>query len=139
MKTRLLTALLAVFASFTILAAGPAKITDINEALAKAKAENKMLFLQYGREACSNCQALRAIVASHKLQLSPSKFVYADVNCDDSETSKVFRQKFKVSGSTLPFVVVVAPDGTQLAGRTGYGDVPEFTKLIHDAQKSLKK
>ncbi len=139
MKTRLITLVVAVLASFTVLVAGPAKITDINVALTTAKAENKLLFLQYGREACGNCQALRALVSTHKLQLSPSKFVYADVNCDDSGTSKIFREKFKVSGNTLPFVVVVAPDGTQLAARTGYGDAPEFTKLIHDAQKALKK
>ena len=139
MKTRLVTSLLAVLASFTVFAACPAKLTDINEALAKAKSENKMLFLQYGRDACGNCQALRTLVASHKLQLSPSKFVYADVNCDDAATSKVFREKFKVSGTTLPFVVVVSPEGEQLAGRTGYGDIAEFSKLLRDAQKAARK
>ena len=115
------------------------KITDVNEALSKAQSENKMVFLQYGREACGNCQALKAMIKAGKVHLSPSKFIYADVNCDDSATSKAFSSKFKVSGSTLPFVVIAAPDGRQLAARTGYGTVPEFEKLIKDAEKALKK
>jgi len=95
-------------------AAAP-KITDVNEALSKAQTENKMLFLQYGREACSNCQALRAMIKGGKVRLSQSKFVYADVNCDDRATSKAFMSKFKVSGNTLPFVIIAAPDGRQLS------------------------
>jgi thioredoxin-related protein len=119
-------------------AAAP-KITDVNEALTKAQTDNKMLFMQYGREACGNCQALKAMLKSGKVRLSPSKFVYADVNCDDPATSKAFKEKFKVSGSTLPFVVIAAPDGRQLAARSGYGSDAEFNKLIKDAEKALKK
>ena len=115
------------------------KITDINEALTKAQTEKKMLFLQYGREACGNCQALKAMIKGGRVQVSPSKFVVADVNCDDPATSKAFAEKFKVSGSTLPFVVIAAPDGRQLAARAGYGSDAEFNKLIKDAQKALKQ
>ena len=115
------------------------KITDVNEALSKAQTENKMVFMQYGREACGNCQALKAMIKGGKVHLSPSKFVYADVNCDDPATSKAFSSKFKVSGSTLPFVIIAAPDGRQLAARTGYGSAVEFEKLIKDAEKALKK
>ncbi len=119
-------------------AAAP-KITDVNEALTKAQTENKMVFMQYGREACGNCQALKALIKAGKVRLSPSKFVYADVNCDDKATSSAFAAKFKVSGSTLPFVVIAAPDGRQLAAHSGYGTAPEFEKLIKDAEKALKK
>ena len=48
-------------------------------------------------------------------------------------------EKFKIEGSSLPFVVVAAPDGTQLAARTGYGSAKEFEDLIRDAQKAAKK
>ncbi len=119
-------------------AAAP-KITDVNEALGKAQSENKMLFLQYGREACGNCQALKGMIKTGKVRVSPSKFVYADVNCDDAATSKAFSEKFKVSGNTLPFVVIAAPDGRQLAARAGYGSPQDFEKLIKDAEKALKK
>ena len=119
-------------------AAAP-KITDVNEALSKGQADNKMVFIQYGREACGNCQALKAMIKGGKVHLSPSKFVYADVNCDDAATSKAFGSKFKVSGNTLPFVVIASPDGKQLAARSGYGSAQDFEKLIKDAEKALKK
>ena len=135
----LLIPLIAAAAICGVTFAATPKVTDVTEALAKAQSENKLLFLQYGREACSNCQALKAMVKSGKVRLSAQKFVYADVNCDDEATKKAFGQKFKVSGNTLPFVVVAAPDGTQLAAHSGYGTDAEFNKLIKDAEKALKK
>lgn len=138
MKTHIL-ATLAAFCFSAVIAAGPEKVTNLNKALEKAKAENKMLFLQYGREACGNCQELKGYIKGRELRLSESKFVYADVDCDDPATSKLFREKFKVSGGMLPFVVVAASDGSQLAGRAGYGTVKEYEDLIRDAQKAMKK
>lgn len=138
MNIRILTTLLAIV-TCTAFAGGPDKITDINTALDKAKAENKMLFLQYGREACGNCQALKGYIQKRDVRLPESKFVYADVSCDDSATTQAFRARFKVEGSTLPFVVVAAPDGTQLSSRTGYGTARDYEDLIRDAQKAAKK
>jgi thioredoxin-related protein len=137
MKT-LLTSLALLFVTAT-LASGPAKITDLNSALETAQGQGKMLFVQFGREACSNCQALKGMIAKGEVRLSESKFVYADVNCDDSKTNALFKKKFKVAGSTLPFVVVTAPDGTQLASRSGYGSADEYAALLRDAQKAAKK
>lgn len=128
---------LCILLTATLTFAGkPAAVTDINAALEQAKSENKMLFLQYGREACGNCQALKAMIKSSKVSLPESKFVYADVNCDDPATQKVFRSKFKISGNTLPFVIIAAPDGTQLAARSGYGSDKEFNQLIRSAKKA---
>ena len=137
MKSFLIASVLFALVTGLTFAANPA-VKDINAALDKAKAENKLIFIQYGREACSNCQALKGMVKAGKVRLSPAKFVYADVNCDDAATSKVFGSKFKVSGSTLPFVVIASADGTQLAGRTGYGSDAEFNKLILQAEKAAK-
>lgn len=139
MKTTFTAIAASLLAATLVFAGGPPKVTDLAEALSKAKAENKMLFVQYGREACSNCQALKGYVKGRDLRLSESKFVYADVNCDDSKTSALFREKFKVEGSTLPFVVVAAADGTQLAARSGYGSVREYEDLLRDASKVAKK
>lgn len=120
-------------------AKGPEAISDLGVALAKAKAEQKMLFVQYGREACGNCQALKKMIAEKDVRLAESKFVYADVNCDDAATSQAFKSKFKVEGKTLPFVVIADPEGKQLAARTGYGSVKEWEELIKDAQRAAKK
>lgn len=120
-------------------AKGPEAINDLDAALAKAKAEQKMLFVQYGREACGNCQALKKMIAEKDVRLAESKFVYADVNCDDAATSQAFKSKFKVEGKTLPFVVISDPEGKQLAARTGYGSAKEWEELIRQAQKGAKK
>lgn len=138
MKTPVLAALL-VFCFTAVFAAGPDKVTNIKTAMEKAKAENKLLFLQLGREECANCQALKGYIKSRSLRLSESKFVYADVNGDDPATSKIFSDNFKVIGRELPFVVVAGPDGKQLAARAGYGTVKEYEDLLREAQKALKK
>ena len=137
MKT-LLASLALLFATAAF-AGGPAKLTDLKSALETAQGSGKMLFVQMGREACSNCQALKGMIAKREVQLSESKYVYADVNCDDSKTRDLFSKKFKVEGSTLPFVVVAAPDGTQLAARSGYGSADDYAGLLRDAQKAAKK
>ncbi|WP_395738677.1 hypothetical protein [Prosthecobacter sp.] len=137
MKTLL--ASLAILFATAALAGGPPKVTDLKSALETAQGQDKMLFVQYGREACSNCQALKGMISKGDVRLSPSKFVYADVNCDDPKTSALFSKQFKVKGTTLPFVVVTAPDGTQLAARTGYGSADEYAALLRDAQKASKK
>jgi thioredoxin-related protein len=133
----LLSSCLILLATATVFAARPV-VTDINAALEQAKAEHKMLFLQFGREACENCQALKAMINAKKVSLPESKFVYADVNCDDKATKKVFASKFSVSGNTLPFVVVASPDGKQLAGHGGYLSEADFNKMIQSASKAAK-
>lgn len=140
MKTRLLAALFTVCALLgTSQGADRDKLTDIDTGLAQARTENKLVFIQYGREACGNCQALKGYIKNRSLRLSESKYVYVDANCDDAATSKAFRSKFKVEGSTLPFVVVAASDGTQLASKTGYGSPDEYEDLLKEAQKAAKK
>ena len=138
MKTTVLS-LLVVLAATAALVAGPTKLTDVNVALAKAKEGDKLLFIQFGREMCGNCQALKSYIKSGTVHLPASKFIYADLDCDDGATSKIFYQKFKVKGNTLPFVIIASPDGRQLASRTGYGSAQEYLALIHEAEKAEKK
>lgn len=120
-------------------AKGPEAVNDLGSALDRAKAEQKMLFVQYGRVACGNCQALKKMISEKDVKLPGSKFIYADVNCDDPATSQAFRSKFKVEGNTLPFVVIADPEGKQLAARTGYGSAKQWEELIEEAQKAAKK
>lgn len=115
------------------LAKGPEAVTDLDKALEQAKTEKKMLFIQFGREKCGNCQALRAYVAKNEVKLPKDKFVYVDLNCDDAATSSAFRKQFKVDGSTLPFVVVADATGKQLAGRSGFGTPAEYKKFLSQA------
>jgi thioredoxin-related protein len=121
------------------LAKGAAAETNLLEALTKAKTENKLLFVQYGREACGNCQALKAMIRKREVNLSDADFVYADVNCDDPDTRQVFGNRFTVEGRMLPFVVIADPEGKQLAARSGYGEAGEFEDFIRDAKRAYEK
>lgn len=139
MKTIVATLTLFIAGSIAAVAGTPKAVTDLPTALEKAKAEGKMLFVQMGREACSNCQALKAMIKSNQVKLADSKYVYADVNCDDPATNKLFSSKFDVKGNMLPFVAIASADGTKLAGRSGYGTAKDFEELIREAGKQAKK
>ena len=133
------TVMLLTIATGVAYAKAPQAINDLQTALETAKSEGKLLFIQYGRENCGNCQALKSYIAKGQLRLPQDKYVYVDLNCDDVNANQAFRNQFKVDGNTLPFVVVADSDGKQLAGRTGYGEPQDFDKLIKDAKKSLSK
>lgn len=120
-------------------AKGPEAMKDLPAALEAAKAQGKLLFIQYGREACGNCQTLKGYIKGGQLRLPEDKYVYVDLDCDDANTSQAFRSRFKVEGQTLPFVVVADSDGQQLAGRAGYGQPRDYDKMLKDARKGLSK
>jgi len=86
----------------------------------------------------SNCQALHAMVEKKDVRLPKTAFVIVDLNCDDPAVSKEFRERFTVTGNTLPFVVIAKPDGTQVTSRTGYATAAEFNDFIRDARKDVK-
>jgi thioredoxin-related protein len=112
--------------------------SNLQEAMDEARSSGKQLFVQYGREACSNCQILKGYIKKKSLRLSASKYVYADVDCDDPATSSLFRKHFKVEGTTLPFVVVANAEGEQLAGRSGYGSVKDYEEMLRMASRKKK-
>lgn len=116
----------------------PEALTDLNQALQKAAAENKLLFIQMGRPTCGNCMALKNYIRSGQLKLRDTRFVYADLNCDDKTTYQLFRSKFTVEGSMLPFVVVTDPAGRQLVSRAGYGRANEYDDLVDEAEKKMR-
>ena len=111
----------------------------LEAALTKAEAEKKLLFVQYGRESCGNCSALKGMIRNGQVRLSPSDFIYADLNCDDQAINQAFHTRFTVEGRTLPFVVIADPTGKQLAARAGYGSAAEFSDLIKEAKRSYSK
>ena len=118
-------------------AKGPKAETKLDEALASAKADGKLLFIQFGRESCGNCQALKSYIATSAVKLQKDRFIYVDLDCDNPDASQSFYKHFKVEGRMLPFVVIADSEGKQLVSRTGYGTPVEFKKLIKEANKKV--
>ena len=112
-------------------------VTDLNKALDTAHSGNKMMFVIYGREACGNCQATKAMIKSRQIKVPDSKFVVVDLNCDDPSVSAEFRKRYskETFGTTLPFVVVADAAGNALASSGGYKSADEWEKVLKAAQK----
>ncbi len=136
MKTLLALLSCALVLSASALAASDYE-TDLNKALQAAQTQSKMMFVIYGREACGNCQATKAMIKSRQIKVSESKYVLVDLNCDDKQVSAEFNKRYgkESFGNTLPFVVVTDAAGNALASSGGYKDAGEWEKILRAAQK----
>lgn len=123
----------------TLLAKDFPAVTDLDTALKTGAAEQKLVFIKFGRPTCGNCNALQELVDSKKLRLPEAKYVFANINCDDAVQKKAFYSRYKVSGDTLPFVVITDSEGKLLASRTGYGTEKDFEDLLKEAGKAARK
>lgn len=111
---------------------------DLAKAMAQAKKENKFLFIQLGRENCTNCQKVWNMLGSGKVKLDG--MIYADASCDDPETLAQFQETFSVTddGRYYPFLVVMGPDGSQMAFRSGLPTPEEINAMIEKAKADYK-
>jgi hypothetical protein len=108
---------------------------DLKKAMENAKTQNKFLLIQYGRENCTNCQKVWNMLGDGRIPL-PEDFLYADVSVDDPETRAIFEETFSVTddGRYYPFLVVMGPDGSQLAFRSGLGTPEEYNAMMKTAR-----
>ena len=107
---------------------------DLTKAISNAKREKKFLFIQYGRENCTNCQKVWNMLGKKEIKLPPN-MLYADTSCDDEETRAEFDPTFSIEdeGRLYPYIVIMGPDGSQLAFRSGLGTPDEYNTMIQKA------
>ena len=77
-------------------------------------------------------------VAKKDVRLPKTAILIVDLNCDEPATSAAFRERYKVDGNTLPFVVIANPDGLQIASRKVYGHEKDFNEFVREARKEIK-
>jgi thiol:disulfide interchange protein len=122
--------LLAAWAVWQVHAAEDQWLTDFSKAQAQAKAEKKMVLIDFnGSDWCPPCKALRKNVFSTPEfeQFAKQSLVLLDVdfprNRPQSEEQKKANQalaeKFSIDG--YPTVVVLSSDGKELKKKVGYG------------------
>jgi hypothetical protein len=109
---------------------------DLQKAMKQAKEEGKFLLIQYGRENCTNCQKVWNMLGDGRIQI-PEDMLYADVSVDDPETRMIFEATFSVTdeGRYYPFLVVMGPDGSQMAFRSGLGTPEAYNQMIQQARE----
>ena len=127
----------AILLTASAMAEAPKWGNDVSKAVSQAGREKKLGFILMGREACSNCQATRALVNEGKVPVTADAFVIADINVDDQRAQAEFNKKFKKEsfGNTLPFVVITDSKGKALASYSGFKDAATLTTMIEDAKK----
>ena len=106
--------------------------TRWDEALADARREGKLLFVEFGRAACSQCRTLVQGVIPHP-QIAPllqRGFVALASDCDDAE-EQVERLAMQLEDAEmLPFVLFADAEGRFLEGTSGAVDPRSFQRRL---------
>lgn len=90
MKTATIVTLAFFISVQAIFSKGLDHVTTIEDAIQLATAEEELIFIKYGREACGNCKWLHGLLDNKKVRIRG--MVFANIDCDSSE-AKVFKQK----------------------------------------------
>jgi thioredoxin-related protein len=93
----------------------------LDDALKSAAREGKRVFIEIGREACSQCRALVQGVVPHP-QIAPllqQGFVALASDCDDPEEEVLALAQNLEDAYMLPFVVFADAQGNFLSGSSG--------------------
>lgn len=95
--------------------------TDWASALEQAAREGKLVFVEFGREACSQCRALvQSVVPRPEIAaLLQQGFVALASDCDDPEAEVEALAMQVPDASTLPFVIFADARGRYLDGSSG--------------------
>ncbi|HEU4752470.1 MAG TPA: thioredoxin family protein, partial [Armatimonadota bacterium] len=117
---------------------GLAWTKDYDAAVRQAKAENKLVFLDFTGYQCSNCRVMeQEVFPREEVRAELEKMVrvrlYTDGN--DAQSRKYAALQLEKYGqTTLPLYVVISADGTKLGESPFNTDVKGFTQFLRDAQ-----
>ncbi len=114
---------------------------DYQAALAKAKAENKRVFIDFTGYTCTNCRWMEANVFTKKeVEAELNKFVLARLYTDGE--GEVYERQQQMEQDlfgtvALPFYAIVDGDGKIIATFAGLTrNVPEFVDFLKKTQKN---
>jgi hypothetical protein len=108
---------------------------SLSEAQSLARASNRLIFLESGRESCGNCQKLKkTLVPEMSSELGRVAVGYYD-DCDVDKFSQVFMLLHAnlPNAATLPLVGFVTPDLQWVTGFSGGTDAGRFRSEIDRA------
>ena len=112
---------------------------DYDGALAKAKAENKMVFIDFTGYTCTNCRWMEANVFPKKeVETELSKFVltrlYTDDGSENNTQQQIFQEK-TFQTVALPFYAIMDSNGKTIATFSGLTrNTQEFVDFLKNAK-----
>ena len=101
---------------------------DVDAAFAKAKAENKPVFLYWGAVWCPPCNQVKATIFSRQDFIERSRYfvpVYLD---GDSKSAQKQGARFKIGG--YPTMILFTPDGTEITRLPGEIDADQYMRVL---------
>ncbi|CAN5123834.1 thioredoxin family protein [soil metagenome] len=101
---------------------------DVDVAFAKARAENKPVFMYWGAVWCPPCNQVKATIFNRQDFIEQAKFfvpVYID---GDSPSAQAMGTRFKVSG--YPTMVLFRPDGSEIVRLPGEVDGEKYMQVL---------
>ena len=124
---------LSLIAGFTLLGASAAELewlTDLAQAKSQAKAENKLVLMDFtGSDWCPPCKQLKKNVFSSEefATFAKAHLVLVEVDfprakkqsAELKKANQALSEKFAIEA--YPTVIVLSPEGKQLSKDTGYG------------------
>jgi thiol:disulfide interchange protein len=113
---------------------------DLDKALAKAKSENKRVFVDFTGYTCTNCRWMEAnIFPKKEVESEMSKFVLARLYTDDGSENNNKQQEFQektFQTVALPFYAILEADGKTVSTFPGLTrNTPEFVDFLAKSQK----
>lgn len=104
-------------------------LTNLDEALAKAKAENKMVFIDFYTSWCGPCKVMSADIFPQKSvgDFYNSKFINVKIQCDDSGYGVELGKQYKVNA--YPTLMYLDANGTTVHSVAGGLDATGFVEL----------
>lgn len=106
--------------------------TQFEAAVARARAERKLVFIEMGREQCSQCRALvqNVLTRPEIRELVDAHYVVLASDCDDPE-DEVFDLAHKLEEAMmLPFVLIVDAQGQFIEGSSGAQDPATLKRTL---------
>lgn len=119
--------------------------TSLAEALRTARQQEKLVFIEFGREQCGNCRALVQGVVPHLsvAAILRERFVALASDCDDPEEAVGELTLAMADAMTLPFAIFTDAEGKFLAGTEGAqsasGFMASVMKVLEAAGGPYKK
>lgn len=106
--------------------------TRFKDALAEAKAKDKHLFIEMGREACGQCRTLVQSVVPRPdvAPLLQEHFIALASDADDTEDEVIDLASHLEDAMMLPFVILTDKTGKFVAGSSGMVNPLTFASTL---------